>query len=433
MDFHELDTQLPADRPRLHCAGFGAGLSRVPGLSDPLQVRVQLFGDPEGRLHRLERADPDQMLRMFERIAAADAYPCAEWIRDGAEYVIDFPFLVHPSQYHLTQLAMVQVGSYALLIASVAVLILVKERSVAISPREADRSTLKQLYGFGLNSTMLMAAARIREQSMPLVITQTIGLAMVPYYSIPARLLGYAWGFASAISFPITPIYGTLDAQGRARQKVDTWIALSRWIQIVQLYIAVHVLFLGKAFVGLWMGARYAEGGKWVLYLLSVNLMVDAISPNSIKYLLGVGRHQRPARMLLLFSILCVVAAVLLMPGRTVAVLAAVLLATGAVNTMYLLKAVCADLGISPAQHLRRTFLPLVMPVAATGLSLFALQKLLASDSYLLLGVQGCLGTLCYGILVWFFVLKQNEKAAIARRSWDVLALIRRGRKKLQS
>ena len=137
--------------------------------------------------------------------------------------------------------------------------------------------------------------------------------------------------------------------------------------------------------------------------------------------------------MLLLFSILCVVAAVLLMPGRTVAVLAAVLLATGVVNTMYLLKAVCADLGISPAHHLRRTFLPLVMPLAATGLLLFALQKLLASDSYLLLGVQGCLGTLCYGILVWFFVLKQNEKAAIARRLLGCPGIDPGGRKELQS
>jgi len=346
---------------------------------------------------------------------------------------VTYAILVHPSRYHLTQLAMVQVGSYSLLIGLVALLILVKERSIAVSPREADRSTLKQLYGFGLNSTMLMAAARIREQSMPLVITQTIGLAMVPYYSIPARLLGYAWGFASAISFPITPVYGTLDAQGRARQKVDTWIELSRWIQMFQLYMAVHVLFLGKAFVALWMGVPYAEGGKWVLYLLSVNLMVDAISPNSIKYLLGVGRHKKPARMLLLFSVLCVIAAVLLMPGRTVAVLAAVLLATGVVNTLYLLKAVCKDLGISPAQHLRCTFLPLVMPVAATGLTLFALQRFLASDSYFLLAGQGCLGTLCYGILVWFFVLKQNERAMIARRCWDFLALIRGGRKELQS
>jgi hypothetical protein len=71
--------------------------------------------------------------------------------------------------------------------------------------------------------------------------------------------------------------------------------------------------------------------------------------------------------------------------------------------------------------------------LAATGLSLFAVQKLLASDSYLLLGEQGCLGTLCYSILVWFFVLKQNEKAAIGRRCWDVLALIRGRRKELQS
>jgi O-antigen/teichoic acid export membrane protein len=350
-----------------------------------------------------------------------------------AQAFVTYAILIRPSQYHLTQLAMVQVGSYALLIGSVVVLILFKERSVAISPREADRSTLKQLYGFGLNSTMIMAAARIREQSMPLVITQTIGLAMVPYFSIPARLLGYAWGFAQAISFPITPVYGALDAQGKARQKADTWIDLSRWIQIIQLYMAVHVFFLGKAFIGLWMGNRYAEGGKWVLYFLSVHLMVDAISPNSIKYLLGVGRHQRPARMLLLFSILCVIASVLLLPGRNVGVLAAVLLATGSLTTCYLLRVVCADLGISPAHHLRSTFLPLAVPVAATGLLLFALQRLLMSDSYLLLVVHGCLGTLCYGILVWFFVLKPNERLAIVRRCCDFLALIWRGRKELQS
>jgi hypothetical protein len=162
-----------------------------------------------------------------------------------------------------------------------------------------------------------------------------------------------------------------------------------------------------------------------------VNLMVDAVSPNSIKYLLGVGRHQRPARMLLLFSILCVTAAVLLMPGRTVAVLAAVLLATGGLTTFYLLKVVCADLGISPVHHIRTTFLPLMLPVAATALSLFALQKLLASDSYVLLAVHGCLGTLCYGVLVWFFVLKPNERAAIVRRCFDFLAWFRRGRNEL--
>ena len=141
-----------------------------------------------------------------------------------AQALVNYAILTRPSKYHMLQLALSEVAFYALLIGSVAVLILLKERSVSISPREADRSTLKQLYGFGLNSTLIMAAARIREQSMPLVITHTIGVAMVPYYSIPARLLGYAWGFAQAISFPLTPIYGALDAQGRARQKADTWL-----------------------------------------------------------------------------------------------------------------------------------------------------------------------------------------------------------------
>ena len=73
------------------------------------------------------------------------------------------------------------------------------------------------------------------------------------------------------------------------------------------------------------------------------------------------------------------------------------------------------------------------MPVAATGLLLFVLQKLLVSDSYLLLVVHGCLGTLCYGTLVWFFVLKPNERLAIVRRCCDFLILIRRGRKELPS
>jgi O-antigen/teichoic acid export membrane protein len=225
----------------------------------------------------------------------------------------------------------------------------------------------------------------------------------------------------------MTPLYGALDEQGSLQKRVETWLELSRWIQIIQVYMAVHMLFLGKSFISIWMGAQYAEGGKWVLWFLAVLMIVDAISPNSTKYLVGVGRHKVPARMLLLFSILCLTAAALLMPGRTVAVLAAVLLVTGSVTTFYLLRLVCVDLGISVAHHVRTTFMPVILPMAVTGCLLRVLQEFMVCNRYLVIVEQGCLGTLCYGWLAWFFVLRHEERLSLIHRCYGLIGLARPG------
>jgi O-antigen/teichoic acid export membrane protein len=162
----------------------------------------------------------------------------------------------------------------------------------AMSAGFGSRKVLREILSFGAGSMLLMAADRIQRQSVPLLIAHFNSLGNVVFFAIPNRLVDYAKNLGLAAGTPLAPVYGHRHAKGDLSAPQKAWFALTHPMQFVVLGSALMVLGLGRPFISLWMGPSFAENGRWVLVFLILSLMIEGISPNSGRYLVGTGRHR---------------------------------------------------------------------------------------------------------------------------------------------
>jgi O-antigen/teichoic acid export membrane protein len=280
----------------------------------------------------------------------------------------------------------------------------------AMSVGLGSRKVLREILSFGTGSMLLMAADRIQRQSVPLLIAQFNSLGSVVFFAIPNRLVDYAKNLGLAASTPFAPVYGHLHAKGDLSAQQKAWFALTHPMQFVVLGSALMVLGLGRPFVSLWMGPSFAENGQWVLVFLGLSLMMEGISPNSGRYLIGTGRHRFPAIFLFVWSLFALVP--ILIGARAAGVGGAALGAAFAsvVSSAVTWIAACRALGIRSKVHLHRTFSCWLSPVLITWFTLAAMRHVCGVSDYGRLALCAIVGILAYVLSSWTFALDRTER-----------------------
>jgi len=285
-----------------------------------------------------------------------------------------------------------------------------------LSPRLFSLRTLKELVVFGVNSSLLMLSDRIQRTSVPFVISHTIGVASIVFYSIPARLAEYGLGLVTAIGFPLTPAFSAAEARGGVAEAREAWFVSSRPMQIVTLGIALGLGTLGHDFIAVWIGRQYANNAKWIVIFLAFTILVGGLAPNSTKLLVALGRHGQVAWKLVAISALAVLAAVV--AGRHLGlagIAAAVSLANVAGFALCWHRA-CAYLGIKMFQHMRATIVSVGPSVAVFAAALLGLRALIRPSDYAGLAVVAGVSCLLYLGAVWRLAFDREARRAMAAR-----------------
>lgn len=301
----------------------------------------------------------------------------------------------------------------------------VKESSATIGRSHFSLDTMKELNAFGLKSMALMAAYRIQNQSIPIVIGWVLSAGQVPFYTIPNRLIEYALGLTWAIGFPLSSHFSHLEGVGDMAAMRRSWFATTRCLQFVLLGMAIAVLALGEPFLHRWMGPEYAAGGRWVIRFLGLSLLVECLSPNSSRLLVAMNRHGFVARIVLgialvSFPVTILLARVYGIPGVAFSVLLA-----RTMGSLVMLVLACRALEASPWEHLRRTLAPFVLPAAACFAVFAGLRLAWSSIEYSGLVAQGALAAATYVALVWFLALTSEERRQGAAALHGLLGRLR--------
>ena len=155
-----------------------------------------------------------------------------------------------------------------------------------------------------------MLSSRIQRQSIPFVISHTLGVAGIVFYSIPNRLADYAISLLSTLGFPLSPLFSALEAKEGMGAAREAWIETNRWQEILMTLLALGLGFLGASFIGLWIGPEYAEKGKWIIIILCLAMFVGGLAPNSSRLLVALGKHGRVALKLVGVSLIAILAAI---------------------------------------------------------------------------------------------------------------------------
>lgn len=269
---------------------------------------------------------------------------------------------------------------------------------------------VREMWWFGIKSSILMLASRLQKQTVPLVIGRILGLQSVVFFSMPNRLVEYGRGLSMSMGFPLMPYFGALSQSKDVSSIRHNWKKSSYALQVVTLAMPVFLLFAGEPFLGIWIGQEYAEKGRWVLRFLAMGLAVEAISPNAGRFLVGADKHGEAAKILLLISVLfipCAIAGAYWADVAGVAGASAIASSCGAFVTLLL---ACRQLGITVKEHFLETVMPLVLPLVVAASCLWIIFKVWPPLSYGII-FSGSLATLCLYLAIVMLPMKYRRNS----------------------
>lgn len=301
----------------------------------------------------------------------------------------------------------------------------IKEKRMAIGKRFVSRETMHELNTFGLKSMLLMAAYRIQNQSVPIVIGWVLGAGQVPFFAIPNKLIEYSLGFTWAIGFPLSSHFSHLEGKGDMVGMRESWYTTTRCLQFVLIGMAIAVLALGESFLQRWMGAEYAAGGRWVIRFLGASLLIESLAPNSSRMLVAMDKHGFVARLVLIIALASFPVTILLARSHGIPGVAFSVLLAKTVSSLTMFVLASRALGISRWTHFRRTLLPFLVPTIV-ALAVFAGLRLIQPPaSYPAMLGEGGIAAATYLAFVWLIVLTPVERRQIGASIASQLARFR--------
>ncbi len=288
--------------------------------------------------------------------------------------------------------------------------------ATGLSLKLFSKKKLKQMFLFGINSSLIMLSDRIQRQSVPFVIGHTMGVANIVFYSIPARITEYGLSLLSSVGLPITPLLSAVDAKDGLKATRQAWIETGRWLQILQMLIALGVGFLGTSFIGIWMGTQYAERGKWVVLCISGAMFVGGLAPNSARLLVALGRHGEVAMKLVVISLIAIFTAIMLAPRTGLPGIAAAISLANMANFIVCWRKSCNCLDISTGKYLKDTLVAMGPPTVIFAIIAFLLGATAEPNTYPRLILNAAAASAGYLAAAWFSAIGLKDRRAMGAR-----------------
>lgn len=282
-----------------------------------------------------------------------------------------------------------------------------------------DRATFRMIRGYSMDAFVALVAGRISFQTDALVISAFLAPQQITFFAIPAKLVEYAKNALRAGTTVLTPAVSSLEAQGQGAAIRQMLLDGTRYVLWLALPLQIGLLLLGKPFLSLWMGPRYAEAGYPVLVILALPLALALSQSVPGRILYGLGRLRWFSRATLLEALANLLFSIWLIQSFGIEGVAWGTALPNLCFNLVVAFSICRTLEVRPAEYLRRSFLaPVVASVLLALLWLAALASVgppTTWGSLLATGVPGVAGYLflAFGIELGFGVLLSCLKRVV--------------------
>ncbi|MDB4915878.1 MAG: polysaccharide biosynthesis protein [Gemmatimonadetes bacterium] len=166
--------------------------------------------------------------------------------------------------------------------------------------RGLERAEIRRIFSFSMYSSLLHVSAALIFSADALVIGSFLPVAMITFFAIPSTLTDYTRSIVSAISQTITPRASSLEGVGAMRELETVLLRAATMATLVTLAITVTFIARGGSFIGLWMGAGFAELSGSILVILAISVTFDSARRVAMSALIGMNRHRQLAPFYLL-------------------------------------------------------------------------------------------------------------------------------------
>ena len=160
-----------------------------------------------------------------------------------------------------------------------------------ISTMLVKLQVLKDLVNYSVYTFIFKTGDQLRFFVDSVVIGKYIGLTSVTHYSIASRLSIYFMDFMIALINYTSPFFSVLQAKKGNEYIKEVYVISSKIAILIGTFVSAMLIFYGKTFITLWVGADYVDS-YMVLIILVFGMFFEVSQLPSSSYLFGVAKHK---------------------------------------------------------------------------------------------------------------------------------------------
>ncbi|MFC1514974.1 lipopolysaccharide biosynthesis protein, partial [Candidatus Omnitrophota bacterium] len=121
-----------------------------------------------------------------------------------------------------------------------------------------SRATLRHIFSYSFFLFILQSLQNFLGALPNIILGALLGPIAITFYSIASRLIGYASTVLSTTSGVLVPFISSFQALDDKERLSKSFIVGSRYSYALVLFFGLTMLIMGKPFIKLWMGAKFA-------------------------------------------------------------------------------------------------------------------------------------------------------------------------------
>lgn len=162
---------------------------------------------------------------------------------------------------------------------------------IIIDSRCIERRVIKEIMPYCIRTFILGVTSRLLYYTDNVVIGIFLGVALVTPYEIVYKLSFCATYLFSVISTTAFPRFASLYTRGDYDGLGDLYVKIAKVCVVIMVGVGLGLVFLGRSFIGLWVGEENYAGTDVLLLLVIMNVF-HAIGSPAAALLQGIGRNK---------------------------------------------------------------------------------------------------------------------------------------------
>jgi O-antigen/teichoic acid export membrane protein/GNAT superfamily N-acetyltransferase len=273
---------------------------------------------------------------------------------------------------------------------------------------------LKLLYGFGLQSFLIVFAVKLISYTDTTVIGSMLGAASVALYVLPLQLIEYSRTGVGAISRVLLPRLTVLVTNGEMERVRQAFLEATRMSACLSGWVAATLVAVGPAFLNRWVGPEFGTPVQLVLIYLVIAAFAQMMSAQvPFPFYQALGIVGFPAAVLMCEAVVNLGFSIWLAPKLGIA---GVALATAVpavcVGFLILPPFICRRIGLSYKIFVVSALLPGVMTGVVTALVSWFVAQYIEVVTYVGIAARTVV-TVPFGLLLFFAWMPKAQKRAV--------------------
>ncbi|MBX9623933.1 MAG: oligosaccharide flippase family protein [Gemmataceae bacterium] len=164
-----------------------------------------------------------------------------------------------------------------------------------------DRAALRTVGGYSRDAFLAMLAARVTNQTGPVLVGWRVGLAAAGWYANAFRLVETGKNVLRSATAAMTPAVSDREARGDDGGVRRVFLGGTRWVLYLALPVHLGILFFGRPFLRRWLPPDdgFPDDCYRAAVILSATLSIGVAQSVASRILFGLGRLRFFARLAL--------------------------------------------------------------------------------------------------------------------------------------